>query len=89
MLPGGRLLADAADRAEVEAVWGPLPAARSPTTMARRRPAGILEAAAAGRVDVLHLAGVDLARDADAPALAARALAKVAARAPSSSRTSR
>jgi NADH-quinone oxidoreductase subunit G len=28
---------------------------------------------------VLHLAGVDLARDADAPALAARALAKVAA----------
>jgi NADH-quinone oxidoreductase subunit G len=81
LLPGGRLLTDAADRSAVEAVWGPLPAtvvagadAASATGLA-----GILEAAAAGRIDVLHLAGIDLARDADAPALAERALAKVAA----------
>jgi len=91
VLPGGRLLADAADRAEVEAVWGALPAALAPDagsagvagagtaagTVAGL--AGILEAAAAGLIDVLHLAGCDLARDADAPALAERALARVAA----------
>ena len=77
MLPGGRLLTDAADRTEVEAVWGALPA--TPTGDTVTGLAGILEAAAAGHVDVLHLAGVDLARDADAPALAERALATVAA----------
>jgi NADH-quinone oxidoreductase subunit G len=77
ILPGGRMLADASDRAEVEAAWGGLPATLAGDTVAGLP--GILEAAAAGRVDVLHLAGVDLARDADAPALAARALAKVAA----------
>jgi NADH-quinone oxidoreductase subunit G len=77
MLPGGRLLSDADDRSAVEAVWGALP-----TTLADGAVTGlavILEASAAGRVDVLHLAGIDLARDADAPGLAARALAKVAA----------
>lgn len=77
LLPGGRSLADAADRAEVEAVWGPLPATLAGDTVAGL--ADILAAAAAGKVDVLHLAGIDLARDADAPALAERALAKVAA----------
>jgi NADH-quinone oxidoreductase subunit G len=80
LLPGGRLLSDATDRAEVEAVWGPLPT--SLPTAAEAGPQGlhgILEAAVAGTVDVLHLAGIDLARDADAPGLAERALAKVAA----------
>ena len=78
LLPGGRLLADAADRAEVEAVWGALPLTLDDADAADGLPA-ILEAAAAGRIDVLHLAGIDLARDADAPALAERALKKVAA----------
>ena len=77
MLPGGRVFVDAADRAEVEAAWGPLPATLAGDTVGGL--ADILAAAAAGKVDVLHLAGVDLARDADAPALAERALAKVAA----------
>jgi NADH-quinone oxidoreductase subunit G len=76
LLPGGRMRSDAADRAEVEALWGPLPDTLSADVVGLH---GILEAAAAGRIDVLHLAGVDLARDADAPGLAERALAKVAA----------
>jgi NADH-quinone oxidoreductase subunit G len=79
LLPGGRLLADTADRSAVEAVWGPLPASVTAADTAVTGLAGILEAAATGRIDVLHLAGIDLARDADAPALAERALAKVAA----------
>jgi NADH-quinone oxidoreductase subunit G len=78
LLPGGRLLADAADRTEVESVWGALPLTLDDADAAAGLPA-ILEAAAAGRIDVLHLAGIDLARDADAPALAERALRKVAA----------
>ncbi len=78
LLPGGRMLADAADRAEVEAVWGALPLTLDDADASAGLPA-ILEAAAAGRIDVLHLAGIDLARDADAPALAERALKKVAA----------
>ena len=72
------MLADAADRAEVEAVWGALPLTLDDADASAGLPA-ILEAAAAGRIDVLHLAGIDLARDADAPALAERALKKVAA----------
>jgi NADH-quinone oxidoreductase subunit G len=42
MLPGGRLLADATDRADVEAVWGPLPGhgARHRRHRARRDPHG-------------------------------------------------
>ena len=77
LLPGGRLLADAADRAEVEAAWGPLPAhldGAAPVDGLR----GILAAAADGAVDVLLLAGADLARDAQSAALAERALARVA-----------
>jgi len=77
LLPGGRLLADAADRAEVEAAWGPLPAhldGAAPVDGLR----GILAAAADGAVDVLLLAGADLARDAQSAALAERALTRVA-----------
>lgn len=71
-LPGGRRLTDAADRAELEALWGTeLPASRG------RDLHGVLTAAAAGRIDVLYLIGVDLARDAASTGLARRALARV------------
>jgi NADH-quinone oxidoreductase subunit G len=71
-LPGGRRLDDAEDRAAVEAVWGAeLPAERGRDLQA------ILTDAAAGRIDVLHLIGVDLLRDAPSTELAAAALAKV------------
>jgi NADH-quinone oxidoreductase subunit G len=69
-LPGGRRIDDAADRAEVEAIWGELPAERG------RDLHTILTDAAAGRIDVLHLIGVDPLRDADSPELARKALAK-------------
>ncbi len=68
LLPGGRLLADTADRAEVEAVWGALP------TEQGRSLHEILTAAAAGEIDVLHLIGVDLVRDAASVELARAAL---------------
>ncbi|MEX0705640.1 MAG: molybdopterin-dependent oxidoreductase, partial [Nitriliruptoraceae bacterium] len=68
LLPGGRLLVDAADRAEVEAVWGPLPATPG------RSLQQVLTAAAAGEIDVLHLIGVDLLRDAASVELARAAL---------------
>ncbi len=71
-LPGGRHLEDIADRAEVEAVWG----GSLPETRGRDLHA-ILTDAAAGKIDVLHLIGVDLARDAASTDLARRALAKV------------
>ncbi len=70
-LPGGRLLADDDDRRVVEAVWGELPTDRGRDLHA------ILTDAAAGKIDVLHLIGVDLVRDCASPALAAKALAKV------------
>jgi NADH-quinone oxidoreductase subunit G len=71
-LPGGRRLEDPADRAEIEAIWGaPLPAERG------RDLEAILTDAAAGRIDVLHLIGVDLARDAASPELARAALKRV------------
>jgi NADH-quinone oxidoreductase subunit G len=71
-LPGGRRLDDPADRAEVEALWGvTLPAERGRDLQA------ILADAAAGRIDVLHLIGVDLVRDAASLELARAALAKV------------
>ena len=79
VLPGARLLSDAADRSDVEAVWGPLPATLPAAQVAGATGlADILRAAAGGSIDVLHLAGVDLARDAQSAALAAKALAKVA-----------
>jgi NADH-quinone oxidoreductase subunit G len=68
VLPGGRRLDDADDRAAVEAVWGPLPAERGRDLHA------ILTDAAAGKVDVLHLIGVDPVRDAASPTLARQAL---------------
>jgi NADH-quinone oxidoreductase subunit G len=71
LLPGGRRLDDDADRAEVEAEWGSLP-----ETSGRDLHA-VLTDAAAGKIDVLHLIGVDLLRDCDSPALAAKALKKV------------
>jgi len=82
VLPGGRLLVDAADRAEVEAAWGPLPdglVAGAKDAVEAGGLADILAAAADGRIDVLHLAGVDLASDAASASLAQRALARVAA----------
>jgi NADH-quinone oxidoreductase subunit G len=69
VLPGGRRLDDAADRAEVEAIWG----ATLPTGPGRDLHA-ILTDAAAGKIDVLHLIGVDLVRDCDDPELARKAL---------------
>jgi NADH-quinone oxidoreductase subunit G len=70
VLPGGRRLDDDADRAEVEAVWGQLPDARGRDLHA------ILTDAAAGKVDVLHLIGVDPLRDAASPQLARQALTR-------------
>ncbi len=72
VLPGGRRLDDADDRAAVEAAWG----TTLPTEPGRDLHA-ILTAAAAGEIDVLHLIGVDLARDAASTELARAALAKV------------
>ncbi|MEX2503830.1 MAG: NADH-quinone oxidoreductase subunit G [Egicoccus sp.] len=72
VLPGGRRLDDDADRAEVEAAWGTsLPTERG------RDLHQILTDAAAGKIDVLHLIGVDLARDCASPELARKALEKV------------
>ncbi len=71
LLPGGRRLDDADDRAEIEAVWGRLPDERGRDLHA------ILTDAADGKIDVLHLIGVDLVRDAASTALAEAALARV------------
>lgn len=71
-LPGGRRLADATDRADVAAVWGADLPAESGLDLH-----GVLRAAAAGEIDVLHLIGVDLATDAVSTELAREALAKV------------
>ncbi|HEY6100793.1 MAG TPA: molybdopterin-dependent oxidoreductase, partial [Anaeromyxobacter sp.] len=68
LLPGGRRLSDAAERAEVEAVWGAVPDAAGRSTME------ILEAAARREIDVLFLVGVDPLRDLPDAALARRAL---------------
>jgi NADH-quinone oxidoreductase subunit G len=70
VLPGGRRLEDPEDRATLEAVWGQLPAERGRDLHA------ILSDAAAGRIDVLHLIGVDPLTDAASPELARAALAK-------------
>jgi NADH-quinone oxidoreductase subunit G len=69
VLPGGRRLDDDADRAEVEAVWG-----TSVPIAPGRDLHAILTDAAAGRIDVLHLIGVDLVRDCADPDLARKAL---------------
>jgi NADH-quinone oxidoreductase subunit G len=73
LLPGGRRVSDAAERGEVEAVWGSGSIPGEPG----RDTAGILEAAAAREVDVLFLIGTDPLVDfPDAP-LARRALENV------------
>ena len=69
LLPGGRRASDAVERAEIEAVWGQLPAA--PTGRSSMQ---ILEAAAERQIDVLFLIGVDPLRDLPDAALARRAL---------------
>jgi NADH-quinone oxidoreductase subunit G len=68
LLPGGRRVTDAGERAEVEAVWGEL--ATTPGRSARQ----ILEAARDREIDVLFLIGVDPLRDVPDAALARRAL---------------
>ncbi|HEU4354182.1 MAG TPA: molybdopterin-dependent oxidoreductase, partial [Actinomycetota bacterium] len=68
LLPGGRRVSDDAERAEVEATWGPVPAEPGRTSME------ILEAAAERQIDVLFLIGVDPLRDVPDAALARRAL---------------
>jgi NADH-quinone oxidoreductase subunit G len=70
--PGGRRVDDPAERAELERVWGPVPADRP-----GRATTEILEAAADGELDVLYLVGVDILRDAPDAALARRALQNV------------
>jgi NADH-quinone oxidoreductase subunit G len=72
LLPGGRRLEDDAERAEVEAAWGQLS-----DTGAGMDSWAILEAAAAGDIDVLYLIGVDPLVDFPDAALAERALAQV------------
>jgi NADH-quinone oxidoreductase subunit G len=67
LLPGGRLVADAAARADVEAVWGAAPKEGG------RDADGIWRAAAEGTLPALVVGGVDPADSSD-PALAGRAL---------------
>ncbi len=71
LLPGGRLVSDAAARAEVEQAWG-LEAGALPTA-AGRDTTGILTAAANGSLDALVVGGVD-PFDLPDPALAEQAL---------------
>jgi NADH-quinone oxidoreductase subunit G len=71
-LPGGRRFGDADERAEVEALWGPILAAEE-----GRGWRAILEACATREVDVLFLIGVDPLRDYPDAALARRALENV------------
>jgi NADH-quinone oxidoreductase subunit G len=72
LLPGGRRVDDPQGRAEVEAVWGPV------TTVEPGRTArGILEACAAGEIDVLFLVGLDPLRDLPDADLVRRALGNV------------
>jgi NADH-quinone oxidoreductase subunit G len=72
LLPGGRRVTAAAERAEVEATWG-----GTIVDQRGRDAAGILQAAASREIDVLYLIGVDPLRDFPDAALARRALANV------------
>jgi len=72
LLPGGRRLSVAEERAEVEAVWGPIVAAED-----GRDAQEILQACADRRVDVLFVIGADPLRDHPDAVLARRALANV------------
>ncbi|MDP8927008.1 MAG: molybdopterin-dependent oxidoreductase, partial [Actinomycetota bacterium] len=71
LLPGGHRLEVPEEREVVEAVWGELPGGPG------RSLHEILEAAAGGEIDVLHLIGTDLVRDFDRPRLAKAALERV------------
>ncbi|MGF7236121.1 MAG: NADH-quinone oxidoreductase subunit G [Frankia sp.] len=71
LLPGGRPVDDAAARAEVAAIWG-----TEPPATAGRDTAAIIEAAAAGRLDAVLVAGVDLG-DLPDPVAARAALARL------------
>lgn len=68
LLPGGRRIANASERAEVESAWGAVPA--EPGRSGRE----ILEACARREIDVLFLVGVDPLRDVPDAGLARRAL---------------
>jgi NADH-quinone oxidoreductase subunit G len=70
--PGGRRLDATEDRAELEAVWGPVM-----TEADGRDTTELLRAAAEHELDVLYLVGVDPLRDAPDAALARRALQNV------------
>ncbi len=72
LLPGGRRFGVDDERAEVEALWGPILAAQE-----GRNWRGILEACADREIDVLFLIGVDPLRDYPDAALARRALENV------------
>ena len=71
LLPGGRRVADATERAEVVAAWGAVP------DQPGRDVVEILAAAARHEVDLLYLVGVDLLRDFPDAGLARRALENV------------
>jgi NADH-quinone oxidoreductase subunit G len=71
LLPGGRRVGAAEERAEVEGVWGPTPQAPG------RDAAAIVQAAAEHEIDVLFLIGVDPIRDFPDAELARRALGNV------------
>ena len=73
LLPGGRRLGVAGERAEVEAVWGPIMASEE-----GRDAQEILQACADRSVDVLFVIGADPLRDHPDAVLARRALANVA-----------
>jgi NADH-quinone oxidoreductase subunit G len=72
LLPGGRRVDDAAERAEVEAVWG----GAVPGEPGRDQGA-VLEAAARREVEILYLVGTDPLTDFPDAALVRRALANV------------
>jgi NADH-quinone oxidoreductase subunit G len=72
LLPGGRRFANEEERAEVEAIWGPIMAQGQ-----GRHTMEILRACAAREIDVLFLVGVDPLRDLPDAALARRALDNV------------
>jgi molybdopterin-dependent oxidoreductase alpha subunit len=74
-LPGGRPLADADARAEFESMWGfPVPAGPGLHTV------GMIEAAAAGGLDVLYSVGGNFLETLPQPALVEHALAQVPVR---------
>ena len=74
LLPGGRRIENAEERAQVEALWGPLMGAAVEPGRDWRH---ILEAAADREIDVLFLIGVDPLRDYPDADLVRRALANV------------